>query len=134
MKNFRKNGIPFLVFLYIILPMFSPIFVDGQATIPPTKQNSSAEINIPNPLKNGVNDFVALVAMILNKIIMPIAAIGVVIFIIYAGFTYVIAQGNATKIAEAHQRLLWGLVGGGIILGAAGISKVVETTFKELVN
>ena len=65
---------------------------------------------------------------------MPIAAVAVVVWIIWAGFQYVLAQGNPKKVEEAHQRLLWSLVGAGILLGAAGISSVVQNTINALIR
>ncbi len=65
---------------------------------------------------------------------MPIAAVGVVIFIIYAGFMFVVAQGNEAKITAAKSRLLWALVGAGILLGAVGISQVVQNTVDKLIK
>lgn len=65
---------------------------------------------------------------------MPIAAVAAVVYIIWAGFSYVMAQGNPKEIEAAHQRLLWALVGTGILLGAAAISKVVENTVRGLTN
>ena len=85
--------------------------------------------NITNPVV-GVNSLLDLIRLILTRIIMPIAAVFVVIWIIYAGFKYVMAQGNQAKITEAHKTLLWSLIGAGILLGATAISQVVETTIK----
>ena len=75
----------------------------------------------------------SLISAILNNIVMPIAAVAVVLFIIFAGFKFVIAQGNEKKVTEAKQMLLWGLIGAGILLGAAGIAKVVQNTVNQLI-
>jgi hypothetical protein len=65
---------------------------------------------------------------------MPIGAVLCVMWIIYAGFKYVTAQGNEKKVSEAHKTLLWALVGTGVLLGAAGISRVIENTVRSVVN
>ena len=65
---------------------------------------------------------------------MPIAAVAVVCYIIWAGFMYVVAQGNEKKIKEAHDRLLWALIGAGILLGASAISQVVVTTINSIIG
>ena len=134
-KILQKIGIFFFIFSFIVIPIFASAAEDVIVE-PKTPKTTSGggNINIPNPLQGGVKDFMSLVTMILNKIIMPIAAIGVVVFIIYAGFKYVLAQGNPAEITKAHQRLLWGLIGAGILLGAAGISQVVQTTINQLVK
>ncbi len=95
----------------------------GSQVIPP----------VQNPLK-GANDLMSFIRAILNNIIMPIAAVGVVFWIIWSGFQYLLAQGNPTKIKAANTQLLWSLIGAGILLGAAGISAVVERTVRELVK
>lgn len=64
---------------------------------------------------------------------MPIAAVAVVVWIIWAGFNFLMAQGNPAKIDQAKQRLLWSLIGAGILLGAAGISTVVQNTVRALI-
>ena len=110
----------------VLLPILS--FAQGTTgfTIP---------IKIINPLNSSVGGtLLELLSTILEKIIMPIAAIFVVVWIIYAGFSYVTANGNPQKIKAAHQRFIWALVGAVILLGAAGISKVVENTVSGLIN
>jgi hypothetical protein len=97
--------------------------------------NCKGTVCLSNPLKPGVgNDFMSLLRAILNNIVMPIAAVAVVCAIIYSGFTFVTAQGKSEEITKAQQRLLWALIGGGILLGAAGISSVVENTVKSVVD
>ena len=132
MKTFKKIGTFLFIFSFIVLP----VFAYAQGTLPnnpsqpsgPTQtggiSGTGGTINIPNPLRDGTNNLMSLIVTILNKIVMPIAAIAVVVFIIYAGFTYVLAQGNPVEIKKAHDRLLYGLIGAGIVLGAVGISKV----------
>ena len=65
---------------------------------------------------------------------MPVAAVAVVIWIIWAGFQYLLAQGKPEALKKAHSQLLWSLIGAGVLLGAAAISKVVETTITGLTN
>lgn len=96
---------------------------------------NSSKITIPNPIQNTAgNSLLGLLNLILEKIVMPIAVVAVVMYIIYAGFTFVTAQGNPVKITAAKQRLLWALVGAGVLLGATAISKVVENTVKGLIQ
>jgi len=84
-----------------------------------------------NPL-NGINDLPTLISTILNKIVEPLAAVAVVVMIIYSGFKFLTAQGNATEIAKARTSLLWVLIGAGILLGAAAIAAAVQGTFSQL--
>ena len=58
----------------------------------------------------------------------------VVFFIIYAGFKYVVAQGNPSDIQEANRALTYALIGGIIILGATIITGVIENTVNNLLD
>ena len=129
MSTFKKISLWAISFSFVALP----IFVNAQAVVTPPS-NLNATIKIDNPLKDKSGTLVSLLNVIINDVIMPIAAVFVVVWIIYAGFKYVIAQGNPKKIEEAHHTLLWALIGAGILLGAAGISKIVETTVTELMK
>lgn len=121
MKIFKKISIQLLLISLLIIP----VFIHADTT--------QVSIDIKNPF-NGGNDLMSLITAILNKIVMPIAAVAVVIWIIWAGFSYVIAQGKPEAIKKAHQRLLWSLVGAGILLGAAAISAVVQSTVGALLH
>ncbi len=90
-------------------------------------------INIPPP-SSSATSIMGIIKALLENAIMPIAAVLVVMYIIYAGFTFVTAQGNPTKIKEAKARLLWSLVGAGVLLGAVAISSAVCTTLKAILG
>jgi hypothetical protein len=91
------------------------------------------EIKLINPLKD-INDLPSLITAILNNIIMPLAAVVVVIMIIYSGFKFITAQGNPGEIEKAKSGLLYVLIGTGVLLGAAGISAAIEGTLKSILN
>lgn len=114
--------------------MLTPILVE--ATTPATPPAGTAiQFTVSNPFRCGSAscNLMSLITAILNNIVMPIAGVGVVVFIIYAGFSFVMAQGKPAEIQKAQQMLLWGLIGAGILLGAAGISRVLENTIRQLV-
>ena len=111
----------------------------GDQTFSPPE--GGVPILITNPLNCGSAgnsdnkcDLTAFINLILKNVIMPLAAVAAVGYIIWAGFSYVTAQGNPGKIAEAHKRLLYALIGTGILLGAAAISQVIQATVKSLTN
>ncbi len=125
----------------VILLFFFPLFAKAQSpvnpgnTTPPAssaQQTTGVSATIPNP--TGATTLMALITDILEKIVMPIAAVGVVVWIIWAGFQFVLAQGNPTEIGKAKQNLLWSLVGAGILLGAVAISKVLTSTIDVLIK
>ena len=95
-------------------------------------------ITIPNPFNCGGAlgncDLLTLLTAILNNVLMPIAAVVAVMYIVFAGFKFVQARGNPGEIDKAKQRLLWTLIGVGILLGAAGISAVLQATVKSFLK
>ena len=120
-----------LISFAILSISLAPLIVSAVDTVNNPPGGGAVNIKIPNPtnVEGGLLD---LLNAILNNIILPIAAVLVVLYVIYAGFTYVTARGNPVKIREANQRLLWSLIGAGILLGAVAISKVVQSTVTAL--
>lgn len=113
-----------------------PVFVLAQAPTnnPPPPTNTppvTGVIDIRNPTTAG-STLMDVLNTLLRNVVMPIAAIAVVMYIIWAGFSFVTAQGKPAEIEKAKQRLLWALIGAGILLGATGISLVVERTVRAL--
>lgn len=68
-----------------------------------------------------------LMLALLNMVII-ISIPLIVFFLIFAGFKYVTAQGNPEKIQEANRALLYGVIGGVIIVGATAILQIVQNT------
>jgi type IV secretory pathway VirB2 component (pilin) len=129
MNTLKKISIHLVVLSFFIIPAL--LLADGQTT---PNTGTSVKFEIKNPLKGGEDSLTEVIVTILNNVVMPIAAVAVVIWIIYAGFTFLTAQGKEAEIRKAKDRLLWSLVGAGILLGAVGISKVVENTVKDLIK
>ena len=96
-------------------------------------QVSLAQIrfNIKNPLV-GITSIESLITAILT-ILIVIATPIIVIFIVYAGFLYVTAQGNAEQVKTATRALTYAIIGGILIIGAVALSGIIEglvTAFK----
>src|SRR5581483_10469249 len=105
MENYKK----ILIHICILTVLIIPVFTHAQ----PVGPGTGGGITIDNPLKcsdNSCNTLPSLLRTLLNNVVMPVAAVFVTVWIIYAGFSYVMAQGNEKKVSEAHQRLLWSLV------------------------
>ena len=86
-------------------------------------------VTVKNPL--GANSFCGLVKNLLQAAIaigIPIA----VLFIVYAGFKFVLARGNAEKLKEARTNFLWTIIGIAIFLGAWLLASVVANTVNAL--
>lgn len=141
MNKLKKLSVHLLALTFLVIPVMISAQIKGTGNNPPItgSGNTSITFKIPNPFKCGTGDndkctLMSLITTILNNIIMPIAAVGIVLYIMYAGFKFVIAQGNPKKIEEAQQMLLWAMIGAGVLLGAAGIAKVVENTVGALLK
>jgi hypothetical protein len=135
-----KNIIQKITYILIILCLVvTPVLVFAQVTGGGGGSGSvSLPIRIANPFNCGNAGagnctLMTLINSILSGIVMPIAAVGVTVWIIWAGFGFITAQGNPGEIQKAKQRLLWALVGAGILLGAVGISAVVTSTVRALI-
>lgn len=85
----------------------------------PTTENTSLE----NPLR--VSSLEELLSAILNIVIVLATPI-IVFFIIYAGYLYVTARGNAAQVEQATRALTYAIIGGVLIIGAVAIAEIVS--------
>ncbi len=86
---------------------------------------------LTNPLDSSISSIPAFFLAILD-ILLVFAIPFVVFFIIYAGFMYVTAQGNPSKIQDAHMALLYALIGGVLIFGARAILDIITNTVNSV--
>jgi beta-lactamase regulating signal transducer with metallopeptidase domain len=117
-----------------LLFLASPVFVFAQSNPAvggvSNPVNGASSNSVQNPL-GGINSFCGLIKAILSAVIaigIPIA----VLFIVYAGFKFVLAMGNPGKLAEARQNLMYTLIGIGIFLGAWLLALVIANTVNSL--
>ncbi|MBP9748172.1 MAG: hypothetical protein KBD17_00895 [Candidatus Pacebacteria bacterium] len=122
-----------LLLLIIILPVVS--FVEASNTppsTPPTGENTPVT-KINNPLGDNNQTIETFILKFLKGIIklgIPIVALAV----IYCGFLFVKAQGNAEELTKAKDALLYTLIGAGILLGAIAITELVINTVKSVAS
>ncbi|MEK7208011.1 MAG: pilin [Patescibacteria group bacterium] len=106
-------------------PPGSGIWMEGgkscQSPCPPGK--------LCNPLRFPTIDAFLLEIL---KVVVQYGALIVVFFIVYAGFKFVTAQGNAEKLAEAKKMLAWVIVGAFVLLGVYVIREAICGTLNEL--
>ncbi len=108
-KSF-KTGAVLLGYLLSALPLLAQT---------PVAQN----VQLVNPLK--VTSIEGLLVAILNILII-IAIPLIVFYIIYAGFLYVTARGNAAQVEQATRALTYAIIGGVLILGAVALAGIVK--------
>lgn len=87
-------------------------------------QYSEANIKFEVKTKIWPGSIEDLLVGILN-IFIVIATPIIVLFIVYAGFLYVTARGNAEQIQQATRALTYSIIGGILILGAVALSEVI---------
>lgn len=85
-----------------------------------------------NPLE--VDSIEGLFGKVLSDIILPLSAIIGTIFIIWAGFGFVTAQGKDAELVKARARLKYVLIGVAIVIGAQVILDLLLNTLTELAN
>lgn len=98
----------------------------GNPPVSPTPKATG----LTNPL-NGIDTL----PQFLNAILAGVVQIGTIILIlalVYTGFLFVAARGNAEEIQGARSALLWTVIGGLILLGASAIGLVIEGTVNGL--
>src|SRR3989344_198513 len=132
--------VKFLVALPLFLIVFViPLLVHAQFQVKVGSQNPFLQSSrssgggggegLQNPLKYGnIYQFLAEVLDVLVQIAFPI----IVLFLVYAGFLFVSAQGSEDKINKAKLIFLWTIVGALIILGASVLSRAIEGTINEI--
>jgi len=99
--------------------------------IPPA--GFAGTVKLKNPLDDSVSSIPLFFKAIID-ILLIFAIPFIVFFIIYAGFLYVTARGNAETIKKAHNALLYALIGGLLILGANVLLDVITGTVDQIKN
>jgi hypothetical protein len=121
--NNLKNRFYALVLSYLILPT-SLLF----AQTSPSAGGALSSTTLANPLRiSSIEDLLVAILNILIIIAIPI----VVFFIIYSGFLYVTARGNAQQVEQATRSLTYSVIGGVLIIGAVAIAGIVENLVRS---
>lgn len=84
-----------------------------------------------NPLRTNITSvggFVQELLLAATYILFPIG----VLFVVYAGFMFVVAQGKKDALTTAKKNIVWVLVGVALILGAWMLAEVLQDTVNQL--
>ena len=93
----------------------------------PSSVGGTSVGKITNPLQSQtIPEFLLKIIDVLLVFALPL----IILYIMYAGYLFVTAAGNAEKVSSAKNALLWSVVGGVIVLGARLIISVIEGTIK----
>lgn len=106
-----------------------------QIALAETLNEGKGGVKLDNPLGKGgkgIDTIQQLLAELL-RIAVQVGLIVVTFFIIYAGFLYVTAAGDETKIKAAHQTFKNTLIGAIILMGAQVLASILDSTIKQLI-
>ena len=122
--SLRRTGpmlVAYIVFLFVSIP---PRLVSAGGTDP-----CNGTTTLCNPIR--YPDITSFLLAILNVAI-QYGALLIVFFLVYAGFQFVIAQGNSEKIESAKKMLTWVVVGAFVLLGTYVIRAAICGTLNQL--
>lgn len=98
--------------------------------LPVHAQSGKTELVNPVSAAGSIPQFIELVLKAVVMIALPI----ITLFFVYAGFKFIMAQGNPTKLQEAKWNLLFSVIGAILILGAWVIATLIGGTVSQLVK
>jgi hypothetical protein len=131
-KNYRTFlGSVLLTGLLLLIPVSLYAQVQGGTMNGGGTQNQTQSEGLTNPLKKDVDSLPTFLEAILGGVI-QIGTIILIMMLVYVGFLFVAARGNAEKLQSAKSALVWTVIGGLILLGAKSIQLVIEGTVKSL--
>lgn len=90
---------------------------------------SAAATSLVNPL--GYTDLTQLLSEVLQAVTL-IAMPFLVLFIVFIGFKFIAAQGNADELKKVRQMFFWAIVGALLVLGAQALSLAIGETVENL--
>ncbi len=91
--------------------------------------SAQASGSVGNPLKfDSVPEFIAGALRVMVMVALPIISL----FIVYAGYMFVSARGNESKLTEAKSNFYYVIIGAILILGAWVIATLIGGTISQL--
>lgn len=94
---------------------------------------TAAHADLQNPLNSQFSDiprFIAGALRVLVVVALPIISL----FIVVAGFMFIMARGNEGKLTEAKKNFLYVIIGALLILGAWVIATLIGGTVTQIVG
>lgn len=92
---------------------------------------SYAQEGFQNPLKSNlstVDGFIQGLLQAATYILFPVA----ILFVVWSGFKFVLAQGNESELSNAKKNFFFTLVGVALILGAYALAALVRGTVNQI--
>ncbi len=117
------------LYLIAVNSLTLPLIALGQ----PAGNTTGGAPSILNPI-SAAGDLTEFVSIVLDKIVLPVGAVVAVIFIIYTGFLFVIAQGKPEALDKAKKAFLWTSIGTAVLLGSWVIAQAINSTVASIRN
>jgi nitrogen fixation-related uncharacterized protein len=92
---------------------------------------SYAQEGFQNPLKSNlstVDGFIQGLLQAATYILFPVA----ILFVVWSGFKFVLAQGSESEITSAKKNFFYTLIGVALILGAYALAALVRGTVNQI--
>lgn len=84
----------------------------------------AGEESFDNPITfDSLDELLLELLAVVLIVAMPI----IVLYLIYAGFKYVAARGKPEELQKANRSLMFGLIGGVIVVGAFTILQIISS-------
>ncbi len=128
-KKFFTQYHEVIITLLLCVVMLVPALVSAGGAGDMGTPSPSGSNTFTNPLK--VNSVCGLVVGVLNAVMIigiPIA----VLFIVWAGLKFILAQGKPEAIKDARNNFLHVLIGIALFVGSSLIAKVILNTLRGL--
>lgn len=135
----KKFLITSTVFLILFVPSISLVYAQGPSGSGSGAGTSGAgssagisqTVTLTNPLSSKYSSIPGIVGALLN-VVEYIGAIACALWIIWAGFLFVKAQGKPEELSKAKLTLLHAIIGTLIILGAGAILAVITNVINTV--
>ena len=113
---------------FLIAPSLTAVALTGGNT-PGGLTGGNAVFQLKDPL--GVSNFCDLVKTLLD-IVLAIGVPVAVLFLVWAGFKFILARGNATDLGVARKNFMYVIIGIAVFLGAWTLAMVISATIQTL--
>ncbi len=124
--TFGNLGAFFLICFLVFSPLSSSAQLEGGAAQDPDP--TTGMINNPLPEVTDLKDFLKTILKAVIKLGIPLVALA----IIYSGFLFVTALGNAEKLSKAKDAFIWSLIGAAVLLGSWAIAELIVDTVETI--
>ena len=123
----------FLSVGFFLSNLFLPLLTVAATSITGLHFQFINPLGIGDGFGTGTKDLPTLVDNVLKAAVILLGPV-VTIMLLYSGFLFVTAQGNVENLTKAKKALMYSLIGAALVLGARGLSLVVQNAIGCLGN